>query len=150
MYSCHLFLISSASVRFIPFLSLMSLFAWNIPLVSLIFLKRSLLFPILLFPLFLCIVHLGRLSYLSLIFFGILHSDGYIFPFLHFLHLLSNPKLLSWRYVSNKQYLITKGHRQEKCVTLQKTKDTRQFLNNSQWGVLYKEPNSQFKKEAYL
>ena len=42
MFSCHLFLISSASVRSIPFLS------WNIPLVSLIFLKRSLVFPILL------------------------------------------------------------------------------------------------------
>ena len=46
----HLFLISSASVRSIPFLSFIELiFAWNIPLVSLIFLKRSLVFPILLF-----------------------------------------------------------------------------------------------------
>jgi len=26
---------------------------------------------------FLCIVHLGALSYLSLLFFGVLHSDGY-------------------------------------------------------------------------
>ena len=33
------------------------------------------------FPLFLWIFHLGRLSYLSLLFFGTLHSDGYIFPF---------------------------------------------------------------------
>ena len=95
MYSCHLFLISSASVRFTPFLSFIvssakslqscptlcnpidgSLpgfpvpgillartlewvaisfsiivydFALNIPVVSLIFLKRSLVFPILLF-----------------------------------------------------------------------------------------------------
>ena len=50
MYSCHLFLISSASVRFIPFLSFIEpIFAWNVPLVSLIFLKRSLVFPILLF-----------------------------------------------------------------------------------------------------
>ena len=41
---------SSASVRSIPFLSFIELiFAWNVPLVSLIFLKRSLLFPILLF-----------------------------------------------------------------------------------------------------
>ena len=49
-YSCHLFLISSASVRSIPFLSFTEpIFAWNIPLVSLIFLKRSLVFPILLF-----------------------------------------------------------------------------------------------------
>ena len=50
MYSCHLFLISSASVRSIPFLSFIELIlAWNVPLVSLIFLKRSLVFPILLF-----------------------------------------------------------------------------------------------------
>ena len=49
VYSCHLFLISSASVRSIPFLSFIQLiFAWNVPLVSLIFLKRSLVFPILL------------------------------------------------------------------------------------------------------
>ena len=50
VYSCHLFLISSASVRSIPFLSfIVPIFAWNVPLVSLIFLKRSLVFPILLF-----------------------------------------------------------------------------------------------------
>jgi len=50
VYSCHLFLISSASVRSIPFLSfIVPIFAWNVPLVSLIFLKRSLDFPILLF-----------------------------------------------------------------------------------------------------
>ena len=41
---------SSISVRFLPFLSFfVFIFAWNIPLVSLIFLKRSLVFPILLF-----------------------------------------------------------------------------------------------------
>ena len=49
VYSCHLFLISSASVRSLPFLSFIEpIFAWNVPLVSLIFLKRSLVFPILL------------------------------------------------------------------------------------------------------
>ena len=43
VYSCHLFLISSASVRSIPFLSFIEpIFARNVPLVSLIFLKRSL------------------------------------------------------------------------------------------------------------
>ena len=44
VYSCHLFLISCASVLsfFEP------IFVWNVPLVSLIFLKRSLVFPILL------------------------------------------------------------------------------------------------------
>ena len=36
VYSCHLFLISSASVRSIPFLSfIVPIFAWNVPLVSL-------------------------------------------------------------------------------------------------------------------
>jgi len=51
MYFCHLFLISSASVRFILFLSfIVPIFAWKVPLVSLIFLKRSLVFPIPLFP----------------------------------------------------------------------------------------------------
>ena len=50
VYSCHLFLISYASVRSIPFLSFIVLiFSWNVPLVSLIFLKRSLVFLILLF-----------------------------------------------------------------------------------------------------
>ena len=50
VYSCHLVLIFSASVRSIPFLSfIVHMFAWNSPLVSLIFLRRSLVFPILLF-----------------------------------------------------------------------------------------------------
>ena len=48
--SCYLFLISAASVRSIPFLCLIvPPFAWNVPFVSLIFLKQSLVFPILLF-----------------------------------------------------------------------------------------------------
>ena len=34
------------------------------------------------FPIFLCIDCWGRLFYLSLLFFGTLHSNGYIFPFL--------------------------------------------------------------------
>ena len=42
VYSCHLLLISSASVRSLPFLFFIEpIFSWNIPLVSLIFLKRS-------------------------------------------------------------------------------------------------------------
>ena len=49
VYSFYL-LISSASIRSIPFLSfIVSILAWNVPLVSLIFLQRSLVFPILLF-----------------------------------------------------------------------------------------------------
>ena len=90
VYSCHLFLISSASVRSIPFLSfIVPIFAWNILLASVIFLKRSLVFSILYYILlFLCIDHWGRLSYLSLLFFGTLHWNGYIFPFLLCLSLL--------------------------------------------------------------
>ena len=50
VYSCHIFLISSASVRSIPFLSfIVPIVGWNASLGSLIFLKRSLVFPILLF-----------------------------------------------------------------------------------------------------
>ena len=88
VYSCHLFLISSASIRSILFLSYIEpIFAWNVPLVSLTFLKRSLAFPILLFSSI--SLHWpkkfgqwGKLSYFSLLFFGTLHSNGYIFPFL--------------------------------------------------------------------
>ena len=50
VYSGHLFLISFASFRFIPFLSfIVPILTWNIPLISPIFLKRSLVFYILLF-----------------------------------------------------------------------------------------------------
>ena len=50
VYSCHCLLISSASVRSMLFLFFfVGTYALNIPLLSLIFLKRSLVFPILLF-----------------------------------------------------------------------------------------------------
>ena len=40
-----------ASIKSIPFLSFIEpIFAWNVPLVYLIYLKRSLVFPVLLFP----------------------------------------------------------------------------------------------------
>ena len=60
VYCYHLFLISSASVRFIPFLSfIVPIFAWNVPLVSLLLLKRFLssLSPFYCFSLFLCMDH---------------------------------------------------------------------------------------------
>ena len=42
VYYCHLFLIPSASARSIPSLSfIVPIFAWNIPMISLIFLTRS-------------------------------------------------------------------------------------------------------------
>ena len=70
VYSCHLFFTSSTSFRSIPFLSfIVPIFAWNLPMVSLIFLKRSLVFPVLLFS-SICVIHLERPSYLSLLFFG--------------------------------------------------------------------------------
>ena len=48
--SCHLLLISSASLRSLPFLFfVIPILAWNVPLISPVFLKRSLVFPILLF-----------------------------------------------------------------------------------------------------
>ena len=51
VYSCHLSWTSSASVRSLSFLSfIMPIFAWDVPLISPIFLKRSLVFPVLLFP----------------------------------------------------------------------------------------------------
>ena len=50
VYSCHLFLISSTSIRSSPLLSFtMSITAWNVLLISQIFLKRSVVIPILLF-----------------------------------------------------------------------------------------------------
>ena len=89
VYSCHLFWISSASVRSIPFL--------NVPLVSLIFLKRSLVFPIVLFSSVSLHWSLRKafLSFLAILW--ILHSDGCIFPFflclllLFFSHLFVRP-----------------------------------------------------------
>ena len=88
MYSSHL-LTSFASVMSIPFLSfIVPIFGLNVPLVFLIFLNRSLVFPKILFSLFLCNVHLIRLSYISLLFLATLHSDGYIFFFFPLLLLL--------------------------------------------------------------
>ena len=83
VYPCHLFLISSASVRSIQFLSFIEpIFAWNIPLVSLFFFKRSLVFPILLFS-SISLRWSLRKAFLSLLaILGTLHSNGYIFPFL--------------------------------------------------------------------
>ena len=94
MYSCHLFLISSASVRSLPFLFfIMPILTWNVPLISPIFLKKSLVFPILLFSSISLHCYLRRLSYLSLLFSGTLHPVGFIFPFLPCLLLLFFPQL---------------------------------------------------------
>ena len=103
MYSYHLFLISSASVRSIPFLSFIKpIFAWNVPLVSLIFLKRSLVFPILCFPIFLCTDHWGRLSYLSLLFFGTLNVKWRTLNLIKNQANMNNKKILKKTFLNRK------------------------------------------------
>ena len=111
VYWCHLFLISSASVRSIPFLSfIVFIFAWNVPLVSLIFLRGSLVFPIYCFPYFFALIteegflissccslemfiqmgipYLSPLPLASLLFSAIWKaSSGNHFAFLHFFFL---------------------------------------------------------------
>ena len=82
MYSCHIFLISSASIMYLIFVSLiMPGLARNVPLISLIYLKRSLVLLFYCLPLFLCIVHLRRLYYLSMLFSGT-HSIEHVSIFL--------------------------------------------------------------------
>jgi len=83
---CHahrtLFLISSASVRNIPFLSfIMPSFSWIVPLVSLIFLKRSLVFPILIFS-FISLHWSLRKAFLSLL--AILWNSAFRWVYLSF------------------------------------------------------------------
>ena len=93
VYSCHLFLISSASVRSLPFLSFIEpIFAWNVPLVSLIFLKGSLVFPILLFSSI--SLHWSlRKAFLS--FFAILWNSAFKWVYLCFSPLLLASLLLT-------------------------------------------------------
>ena len=82
VYSCHLFLISSPSVRSTLFLSFIEpISAWNVIMVSLIFLKRSLIFPILLFS---CIsLHWSlRKAFLSLL--AILWNSAFRWVYLSF------------------------------------------------------------------
>ena len=93
--SCHVFLISSASVRSIPFLSFIEpIFAWNVPLVSLIFLKRSLVFH---FTLFLC-------------FFALIVEEGFLISSCYSLELciqMGIPFLFSFafRFLSFHSYI---------------------------------------------
>ena len=82
VYFCHHFLMSTASLRSIKFLFfVVPIFAWNIPLVSLIVLKRSLIFPILLFSSI--SLHLSlRMAFLSLL--GILWNSAFKWKYLSF------------------------------------------------------------------
>ena len=75
VYSCHLFLISSASVRSFLLLSFyMSIFAWNVPLISLIFWRDLSFSPFYCFLHFLCIVLLRRLFVFFFFFFNLSFS----------------------------------------------------------------------------
>ena len=86
VYCYHLFLISSASVRSVPFLSFIEpIFASNVPLVSLIFLKRSLVFPILLFS-SISLHWMLRKAFLSLL--AILWNSAFKWVYLSFSPLL--------------------------------------------------------------
>ena len=69
IYSCHFFLISPASFRSLPFLSfIVPVFAWNVPLISPIFPKRSLVFPLLSFCSFFFFLHYSlKKAFLSLL-----------------------------------------------------------------------------------
>ena len=76
----------SASVMSIPLLSFIEpIFAWNVPSVSLIFLKRSLVFPILLFS-FISLHWLLRKAFLSLL--DILWNSAFKWVYLSFSPLL--------------------------------------------------------------
>ena len=67
LFYYHLFLIASASVRSIPFLSfIVHIFVWHVPLVSLIFFQRSLVFPLVLFS-SICLHWSLRKAFLSLL-----------------------------------------------------------------------------------
>ena len=78
-----IFLISSASVRSIPFLSFYRAHLCMKCSIGISdFLEEISSLPFCCFPLFLCIDYRGGLSYLFLLFFETLQSDAYIFPFL--------------------------------------------------------------------
>ena len=93
LYSWHLFLIFSASGMSLPFLSFIApVFAWNVPLISPVFLKTSPVFPILLFSS--TSLHCSLKKDLSLFpILWTLHSVGYLFPFLSCFSLLAFPQL---------------------------------------------------------
>ena len=90
---CHLILIPIASVRSVPFMSLIvPIFAWNAPLVSPVFLKKSLVFPIAL----LCFIAL-------LYFLALITEEGFLLSpwnsVFRWLYLSSSP-LASFLFIS--------------------------------------------------
>ena len=103
------------------------------------FLEEILSFPFYRFPLFLCTDHWGRLSYLSLVFFGTLHSNGYICPFLLCLLLL----FFSQLFVRPPQTAILLF-----CISgFRKGKGTRDQIANIHWII---EKVTEFQKIIYF
>ena len=93
MYSFHLFLISSASVRSLLFLSFtVPLFVRNVPLLSLIFLERSLVLPVVLFS-SISLHYLLKMTFLSLL--AILWNSTFSWVYFYF-SLLPFASLLFW------------------------------------------------------
>ena len=82
MYFFHLFLSSSASTRSLPFLSfIVPIFKQNIPFIFPSFLKRSLVFSLLLFSSSFMHCSLKKAACVSLLVFGTLCLVGCTFPF---------------------------------------------------------------------
>ena len=131
VYSCHLFLISSflfGPSSFCPLLcpSLHEMFSWYLQ-----FSWRGLLsFPFYCFPLFLCIVQLRRLCFLSLLFSGTLHSVGYVFPFVLCLSLF-----FSQLFVRSLQMTILPS-----CIS---------FSTSWEWLRIFQSSCLEPKKETY-
>ena len=93
VYSCHLFLIPSISVRSLPLLSfILPIFAWNVSLVSSVFLKWSPVFPVLLFSSISFHCSLKK-SFLSLL--AILWNSAFRWVYLSLSHLLFASLLFS-------------------------------------------------------
>ena len=102
MCSCHLFLIPSASVRSIQFLYfIVPIFAWNVHLVSPIFLNRFLVFPILLLSSISLHWSLGK-AFLSLL--AVLWNSAFRWVYLSFSPLPFS--FLSYLYVKPSQTTI--------------------------------------------
>ena len=96
MYSCHLFLIPSASVRSLLFLSFIAYPCMKYSLDISNFLEEiSSLSHSIVFLYYFVFFYLGRFSYLSLLFSRTLHLFGYIFTFLPCLSVLSFPQLFA-------------------------------------------------------
>ena len=120
----HLFWISPASFRSILFLSFIeSTFAWNVPLVSLIFLKRSPVFPILLFPSI--SLHWSlRKAFLSLL--AILWNSAFKWEYLSFSPLLfTSPLFTAICKASSERSLVCENHPE---LAIFKTPKTSHFL----------------------